>query len=67
MRNLVQPSNDDMDIGGFTVKKWKELREELSRTTATDPKWEEAAKWMVGRLRSRYLDPIKGITQQSVI
>jgi len=57
-------SNDDMNMGSFTVHDWKSLRKSLKDNTDYNSDWEQAIKWFNKRLNQRYLNPIKEISRK---
>lgn len=44
-------ANDSLDLGGFTVKQWKDKRETLKNSLDYSPDWEIVVDWKTRRGR----------------
>jgi len=54
----AKPNTDLIDLGGFTIKQWKDKRDILKDNLDYNSDWEEAVNWYDHRLKVRYFEPM---------
>ena len=57
--------NDAVNLGGFTIRQWKEKRVILREKIDYSEDWEEAINWYKTRLKIRYFDPMRRIEKNA--
>lgn len=59
-------TKDSENLGGFTVRQWKTLREKLKSSINYSKDWETAVNRYDNRLKNRYFNPMKNLEEKAI-